>query len=218
MSPVVLNKYKLKPEDKGVYCGRGSPWGNPFAIDEDLGRNTVCDMFEEYVNVTPGYKESVKTELAGKNLICFCKPMRCHCDTLLRIANDLPKTPIKLFNWSRRYPGGYEVSSKGDERFSAFYAIMSDGNSIEWHYQTQIKLYPSIKAGKGKPPLNKDVDLWKEYLNLWKRWSDKNIELLRELYRASYGVGMLTDMFASTPVNQARALATILNEKCGYIE
>ena len=96
MSPVVLNKYKLKPEDTGVYCGRGSPWGNPFAMDEDLGRNTVCDMFEEYANITPGYKESVKAELAGKNLICFCKPMRCHCDTLLRIANDLPKTPINV--------------------------------------------------------------------------------------------------------------------------
>lgn len=45
MLPVVLNKYKLKSEDKGVYCDRGSPWGNPFAMDEDLGRNTVCDMF-----------------------------------------------------------------------------------------------------------------------------------------------------------------------------
>ena len=76
----------------------------------------------------------------------------------------------------------------------------------------------SIKEGKGKPPLNKDVDLWKEYLNLWRQWSGENIDLLRQLYKASYGVGMLTDMFATTPVNQARALATILNEKCGYFE
>lgn len=42
-----------------------------------------------------------------------------------------------MFTWSRR--GGYEVSSKGDKRFSAFNAIMPDGRSIEEIYQCDCK-------------------------------------------------------------------------------
>lgn len=42
-----------------------------------------------------------------------------------------------MYTW-KRY-GGYEVSSHGDKRFSAFNAIMSDGRSIECHYQCDVK-------------------------------------------------------------------------------
>ena len=31
------------------------------------------------------------------------------------------------FQWARFAKGGYECSSKGDKRFSAFYALLSDG-------------------------------------------------------------------------------------------
>lgn len=37
------------------------------------------------------------------------------------------------YSW-KRY-GGYEVSTHGDKRFSAFCALMPDGRSIEMHYQ-----------------------------------------------------------------------------------
>lgn len=32
IKPRVLNKYKLKPSEEGVYIGRPSKWGNPFVI------------------------------------------------------------------------------------------------------------------------------------------------------------------------------------------
>jgi hypothetical protein len=122
-----------------------------------------------------------------------------------------------MFKWSRRANPGYECSSKGDRRFSAFYAILSDGNSIEKKYQTSVKGYASIQEGKGKSPLDTSVDLWKEYLNLWRIWANDNLPLMRELYKAAVANDYtLTDMFASSQVNQARALATILNELCGY--
>lgn len=38
-----------------------------------------------------------------------------------------------IFTHTRR--GGYEVSTKGDKRFSALNAIMPDGRSIEQVYQ-----------------------------------------------------------------------------------
>jgi hypothetical protein len=124
---------------------------------------------------------------------------------------------VSVFKWARRANPGYECSSRGDNRFSAFYAILPDGNSIEYFYQTQIKLYPSIQAGKGKPPLDPNVDLWKEYLNLWRIWTNDNLPLMREPYKSAIANDYtLTDMFATSPVNQARALSVILNELCGY--
>lgn len=123
------------------------------------------------------------------------------------------------FKWARKVKVSYEVSSKGDKRFSAFYAIMPDGNSIEWHYQTRIKLYPSIQEGKGKPPLNPNTDTWGEYLNLWRVWGQNNLPLMRELYKSAILRNhTLSDMFASTSINQAHALSHILNEMCGYIK
>jgi len=122
-----------------------------------------------------------------------------------------------MFKWARKSTKGYEVSSKGDRRFSAFYAIMPDGNSIEFYYQVKIKLYSSIQEGKGKPPKDPNTDTWKEYLNLWRQWRQNNLPLMRELYKATIAQDYtLTDMFATTPVNQAHALATILNELCNY--
>jgi hypothetical protein len=121
-----------------------------------------------------------------------------------------------MFDW-RRY-GGYEISSRGDKRFSAFYARLRDGRSIEEAYQLDVKGYRvygnNPMLGKGKPPLNKNVDTWKMYLDLWRKWAEENPELideLRQLVRPYKNI--LSDRFASTPINQARALACILNER-----
>lgn len=120
-----------------------------------------------------------------------------------------------MFTWARR--NGYEVSSKGDIRFSAFNAYLSDGRTIEQHYQCDIKGYQpngfDWRLGKGKPPLIEDVDLLKEYCTLWRRWSYKNLDLMRELYFLGKTKNyILSDCFATTDVNQANALAIILNE------
>lgn len=124
-----------------------------------------------------------------------------------------------MFTWKRRSTTGYEVSSKGDYRFSAFNAIMPDGRSIEIHYQCCVKGYDpggtNWRLGKGKPSLDPTVNLWQAYLSLWRTWANINLPLMRELYvRAKAQDGILTDCFASTEVNQAHALATILNELC----
>lgn len=116
----------------------------------------------------------------------------------------------------KRY-GGYECSSKGDKRFSAFNAIMPDGRSIECHYQCDVKGYApgstNWRLGKGKPPLDGSKDLWLEYLALWQQWANNNPQLIKELKIAVLSKNnILSDMFATTPVNQARALAEILNQ------
>lgn len=123
----------------------------------------------------------------------------------------------KFVTW-KRY-SGYEVSTHGDKRFSAFNAIMPDGRSIECHYQCDVKGYDvggrNWRLGKGKRPLTKlSYDMcWQEYLKLWETWASNNMELMRELeVLASKHNNTLSDKFANTYINQARALAVVLNK------
>ena len=120
----------------------------------------------------------------------------------------------KEVTWSRN--GGYQCSSKGDSRFSALFARMPDGRTIEQHYQCDVKGYQpggtDWRLGKGKPPLNPEKDLWSEYLALWKTWAKHNPQLISQLAnKAKEFDYVLSDTFATTPINQARALAEILN-------
>ena len=121
--------------------------------------------------------------------------------------------------WHRNSETGYEVSSRGDITFSALYAKMPGGRTIEQWYQCDIKGYDiggtNWKLGKGKPPLfpYPGEHLWELYLSLWRLWaihhSDELIELLGHAEKHGF---ILNDMFATTKINQAHALATILNE------
>lgn len=81
-SPKVWNKLMPHNPD-AVYVGRGSPWGNPYLIGRDGTRNQVCDKFEKFI-----LPELDVTELRGQDLICFCAPLRCHADSLLKKANS----------------------------------------------------------------------------------------------------------------------------------
>lgn len=115
--------------------------------------------------------------------------------------------------WYRNHEYGYECSSIGDRRFSAFYAKLNDGRSIEEHYQVDVKGYRTINEGKGKPPLlNKTrKQLYIEYKKLWKQYFSLNPGLLDELIER-VDEKVLTDKFATTDINQARAITDILNE------
>lgn len=124
---------------------------------------------------------------------------------------------MRTIEWTRN-DEGYEVSTKGDKRFSAFVAKMPDGRTIEQHYQCDVKLYQpggiEWRLGKGRPALNPDIDLFAEYLKLWKIWAANNPDLIEELLEVVKEYNdTLKDRFATTRVNQANALAVILNEK-----
>lgn len=113
-----------------------------------------------------------------------------------------------MITWKRF--GGYECSSHGDKRFSAFYAKLPDGKTIEYHYQCNVKGYASIREGKGKPPL-RPCNTWDEYLKLWTMWAQNNSDLMYTLFGKVGPNGVLSDKFATTSTNQARALAHLLN-------
>lgn len=92
-------------------------------------------------------------------------------------------TMIKLGN-----PPYLECSSKGDKRFSAFYAKV-DGRSIEDTYQA-AKVFEDGSTGhtwrtaKGRKPVNTG-DVRRLYSELWDRYIQERPELLSVLKAAS---------------------------------
>lgn len=139
--------------------------------------------------------------------------------------------PEKKTFSSSRYGDGYEVSSKGDSRFSALSATFAPGTTLFGHdvggrtiesvYQHGVKQndWTTDNNKKTGAPNSKEIikgdteqSSYEEgYLPLWKEWAKQNPDLISEL-RGLATNGVLTDRFASTYVSQARALADILNE------
>lgn len=81
--PRVHNKHRRTAPRDAVYVGRGSPWGNPYAIGHWGTREEVIELYR--VHVLP---QLDLTPLKGKHLLCYCKPAACHGDLLLKAANQ----------------------------------------------------------------------------------------------------------------------------------
>ena len=68
-----------------IYVGRPTRWGNPYA-DQDNAE--LVRLFRENC-LTPEFICSVRSELNGKDLACWCPlDQPCHADVLLKIANE----------------------------------------------------------------------------------------------------------------------------------
>jgi hypothetical protein len=75
-----------------VYIGRGSEWGNPYALGFDGDREEVLRKFrydfERGLLGAPDFMTRLKS-LRGKRLGCHCKPAPCHGDILAEYLNGL---------------------------------------------------------------------------------------------------------------------------------
>jgi hypothetical protein len=85
----------IRIEPCEVYIGRGSKWGNPYTHLHGTSAPWIVDsredairLYEEWLLSQPDLVTAAKTELKGKVLGCYCKPLDCHGDILLRIANE----------------------------------------------------------------------------------------------------------------------------------
>lgn len=108
-------------------------------------------------------------------------------------------------------PPYLECSSKGDKRFSAFYAYVG-GRSIEDHYQAAKVFTGGItglhwRKAKGLKPVNAEYVSW-YYDLLWRCYIDEHPELI-EVLKAASGV---SDIFGKEGHNcQATVLWNIRN-------
>lgn len=73
-----------KDEDCDVYIGRGSKWGNPYKIDVDGTRSEVIELYESWIREQPELMAALD-ELEDKVLGCWCKPLDCHGDVLVKL-------------------------------------------------------------------------------------------------------------------------------------
>lgn len=85
--PKVHNKHKDTAPPGAVYIGRGSIYGNPFVINVDGTREEVIAKYKVWVQEHPTLLRTIKRELRGRDLVCFCAPKPCHGDYLLELAN-----------------------------------------------------------------------------------------------------------------------------------
>jgi hypothetical protein len=76
-----------KKEKYDVYIGRPSKWGNPFEIGKDGTREEVIEKYKKYLLSRPNLLKDI-SELKGKILGCWCKPLACHGDILAELADE----------------------------------------------------------------------------------------------------------------------------------
>jgi hypothetical protein len=78
----IRDKHRIPIPRGVVYCGRGTPYGNPFVGGIHGSRATVIRRFNEEV-----LPDLDVTALRGKHLLCWCVPLPCHCEGILAKAN-----------------------------------------------------------------------------------------------------------------------------------
>lgn len=86
---------EAKREGTYVPIHRPSVWGNPFVIGPDGTRQEVIAKYEAYVRRTPSLLAKLP-RLDGKVLGCFCAPLPCHGDVLIKLIaerREEAKTP-----------------------------------------------------------------------------------------------------------------------------
>jgi hypothetical protein len=72
--------------NNATYIGRPSKWGNPFVIGRDGSREEVIAKYEEYARNRFTIEDLA--ELAGKDLLCWCAPLPCHGDVLIKLIKE----------------------------------------------------------------------------------------------------------------------------------
>jgi hypothetical protein len=75
-----------------VYIGRGAGvfgmWGNPFVVGKDGTREECVAKYERWImEPAQGRLRNRLYQLRGKRLGCYCAPLPCHGDVLMRLAD-----------------------------------------------------------------------------------------------------------------------------------
>jgi hypothetical protein len=94
--------------ERAIYCGSPMrqrrfsclPFANPFKLrrnDTEAERTECVAMYERWLTMQPALLAQLNT-LAGHDLACWCAPLPCHCDVLLKLANG------RRDDWRTRRP------------------------------------------------------------------------------------------------------------------
>ena len=78
-----------------IYIGRkngryqlpASKWANRFTVRQEADREAAVASYERWLRSQPQLMAALR-ELYGRDLVCWCAPLPCHGDVLLRLANE----------------------------------------------------------------------------------------------------------------------------------
>lgn len=91
----VYNKRDQRTPGDAVYVGRPTKFGNPYSHRDGTlakykvsSRDEAVDAYEQHLLANPALLEAARKELRGKDLVCWCAPLRCHADVLIKYANQ----------------------------------------------------------------------------------------------------------------------------------
>lgn len=84
-------------DDPHVYIGRrvayvagttDTKWMNPYAVGKSRTREESIALYEKYLKSRPDLVSDINAELRGKTLGCWCAPLPCHGDSLIRCLSS----------------------------------------------------------------------------------------------------------------------------------
>ena len=83
----VLNTHLMRNPGQAntISIMRPGKWGNPFVIGRDGDRDEVIKKYKTYILENKKLLGDLN-ELLGKDLVCCCKPKRCHGDVLVELV------------------------------------------------------------------------------------------------------------------------------------
>ena len=83
----------LRKEKYTHYIGRGSVFGNPFKIGKDGTREEVIQKYAYYLSrLEAGCIIDAIYELPENAILgCYCSPLACHGDIIVKIWKELHK-------------------------------------------------------------------------------------------------------------------------------
>ena len=86
--PIVLNlrdRSSWPKSGKTMIVDRSSKWGNPIKVDRRYTRAEAIRRYEIYL-VHSDLMLDLE-ELLGYDLACWCSPLPCHADVLIKYVN-----------------------------------------------------------------------------------------------------------------------------------
>ena len=133
----VVNRFTPKAHPKVVrkmITRSASPVGNPFIVGVHGDRDACCNAYEQYVNSGAIWEENKKfvqwinercwEYIDGKDieLVCGCKPQRCHGDTLRELIIQLANKEVDedFLSWEIVY------RDKNNQLEGSITKVMSD--------------------------------------------------------------------------------------------
>jgi len=101
--PALHNRHHGCVPDSAIYIGRGSKYGNPYHIGQHGSRAAVIRMYYYWLLAQPDLQRAAISELAGKDLVCYCSPLACHGNVLMFLAREGKMPPPPPFPGDSRY-------------------------------------------------------------------------------------------------------------------